>query len=167
MIFRKPKLYAIGGAAIIVAGVLAGSAWYVKQLHTELAQEKSNNQILQNSIEVQQDTIKSMQQDFRDIRQAQSNLAAEHARQREESQALLERFNTTATGEPRDFESLASQRPDSVERLINRGTSNAMRCIELASGAEHTHQELSAILSSQINPECPSLANPNYRPLIP
>ena len=49
-----------------------------------------------------------------------------------------------------------------MERIINKGGKNAARCIELASGAEHTEEELKATLKSQINPECPALANPNY-----
>ena len=51
-----------------------------------------------------------------------------------------------------------------MERIINKGGKNAARCIELASGAEHTEEELKATLKSQINPECPALANPNYVP---
>ncbi len=39
---------------------------------------------------------------------------------------------------------------------------SSARCIELASGAEHTEDELKATKKSQINPECPALANPNY-----
>jgi hypothetical protein len=45
---------------------------------------------------------------------------------------------------------------------VNKGGVNAARCIELASGAEHTEAELKATLKSEINPECPSLANPNF-----
>ena len=45
---------------------------------------------------------------------------------------------------------------------INKGGKNAARCIELASGAEHTDEELKATKKSEINPECPALANPNY-----
>ena len=52
----------------------------------------------------------------------------------------------------------------SIERIINKGSTNAHRCVELASGAEHTEEELKATLKSQINPECPALANPNYVP---
>ena len=49
-----------------------------------------------------------------------------------------------------------------MERSINKGGKNAARCIELASGAEHTPEELKATQKSEINPECPALANPNY-----
>ena len=55
-------------------------------------------------------------------------------------------------------------KPKVLERIINKGADNAARCIELASGAEHTEQELKATKKSEINPECPALANPSYVP---
>ena len=51
-----------------------------------------------------------------------------------------------------------------MERVINKGADNALRCVELASGAEHTKEELKATKRSEINPECPALANPSYVP---
>jgi hypothetical protein len=68
------------------------------------------------------------------------------------------------TKKDRDIGKLAIERTKSIERIINKGGKNAARCIELASGAEHTEEELKATLKSKINPECPALANPNYVP---
>jgi hypothetical protein len=53
-------------------------------------------------------------------------------------------------------------RPESVERVINRASDNALRCVEIAMGAPLTEKEINAVLPSEINSECPSLANPNY-----
>jgi hypothetical protein len=52
--------------------------------------------------------------------------------------------------------------PLTIQKIINRGSANAIRCLELATGAKHTKQELDAVKPSEINRECPSLANPNY-----
>ena len=51
-----------------------------------------------------------------------------------------------------------------MERIINKGGEAASRCIEIASGAELTEQEINATKKSEINRECPSIANPNYVP---
>ena len=64
----------------------------------------------------------------------------------------------------RDVGKLAIDRTKAVERIINKGSANAARCVELASGSEHTEEEIKATKRSEINPECPSLANPNYVP---
>ena len=55
-------------------------------------------------------------------------------------------------------------RPEVLERAVNRGTANALRCLEIASGAPFTAAELAATKPSEINRECPSIANPNYKP---
>ena len=71
---------------------------------------------------------------------------------------LDKRFNK----KKRDVGKLAIERSKSTERVINKGSTEAKRCVELASGAKHTEAELKATKRSQINPQCPSLANPNY-----
>jgi hypothetical protein len=82
-----------------------------------------------------------------------------------ELQNLDDKFNkTNASGKKRDIGDLAVNRPESVERVINRASDNALRCVEIAMGAELTEEEINAVTPSAINSECPSLANPNYVP---
>lgn len=158
--FGKLNILALSAAVI----ALTGAFWYVSGLRADLIQERINTQLLENSIEEQRRVIDRMIQDMEDIHKINSDLADEAERQRQEVRNLADRLNVTATGQSRDFGLLAAQRPAAIQRLVNRGTANAMRCLELASGAEHTQAELDATLSSEINPECPTLANPNYRP---
>jgi hypothetical protein len=73
---------------------------------------------------------------------------------------LDKRFNK---GE-RDIGKLALERTGAIERIINKGSENAKRCIEIASGSPLTEQEKNATKKSEINPECPSFANPSYIP---
>ena len=158
--FGKLNILALSATAI----ALTGAFWYVSGLRADLMQERLNAQLLENSITEQRRVIDRMIEDMEDIRKINNDLAAEVERQRQEMRNLADRLNVTATGQSRDFGLLAAQRPAAIQRLVNRGTANAMRCLELASGAEHTQAELDATLSSEINPECPTLANPNYRP---
>jgi TolA-binding protein len=157
-----------GGAAIKVIATLAivvivaGGLWYVTGLRADLAVSEMNNKALKDGIEQQQKLIEQMQRDVAHIQEINSDLAKEANRQREEMRDLVNRFNVNARGESRDFGALAAARPGVVERLINRGSANAMRCLAIASGAPHTEAELAAKTSSEINRECPSLANPNF-----
>ena len=73
---------------------------------------------------------------------------------------LDKRFNK----KKRDVGKIAIERTEAVERIINKGANNAARCVELASGAERTEAEIKATKRSEINTECPALANPNYVP---
>jgi TolA-binding protein len=157
-----------GGAAIKVIATLAivvivaGGLWYVTGLRADLAVSEMNNKTLKDGIEQQQRLIEQMQRDVAQIQEINADLANEADRQRKEMRDLVDRFNVNARGEARDFGAIAAARPGVVERLVNRGTANAMRCLAIASGAPHTEAELVAKTSSEINRECPSLANPNF-----
>jgi len=157
-----------GGAAIKVIATLAivvivaGGLWYVTGLRADLAVSEMNNKTLREGIQEQQRLIEQMQRDVAQIQEINADLANEADRQRREMRDLVDRFNVNARGESRDFGAIAAARPGVVERLVNRGTANAMRCLAIASGAPHTEAELAAKTSSEINRECPTLANPNF-----
>lgn len=63
-----------------------------------------------------------------------------------------------------DINYLASQKPGLVEKIVDNATANVLRCLEIASGSPLTEEEINATKRSQINGECPDIANPNYRP---
>ena len=73
---------------------------------------------------------------------------------------LDKRFNK----KNRDFGKLALEKTKVIERITNKGSDAAARWREIASGAELTEQEINATKKSEINRECPSIANPNYIP---
>lgn len=162
-----------GGAAIkvvatlVIVLVVAGGLWYVTNLRADIAVSEMNSKVLQEGINKQQQLIQQMQQEVAQIQEINVGLANEADRQRKEMRDLVDRFNVNARGETRDFGAIAAARPGVVERLINRGSANAMRCLELATGAKHTEAELNAKISSETNRECPTLANPNFIPTTP
>jgi TolA-binding protein len=153
-------------AVLIIVLVFAGGAWYVTGLRADLAVSEINNQKLQDGIQQQQELMNQMRRDVQQMQEINNDLRQETDRQRKEVQALTDRFNTNARGETRDFGALAAEKPAAIERAVNRGTKNAMRCLEIASGAPLTEQELNAKTNSEINRECPTLANPNYIPPV-
>jgi hypothetical protein len=73
---------------------------------------------------------------------------------------LDKRFNK----KNRDVGKLAIAKTKSIERITNGASALATRCIEIASGSPLTEAELNATKKSEINSECPSIANPNYVP---
>jgi hypothetical protein len=79
---------------------------------------------------------------------------------REDLQNLDKRFNKNN----RDIGKLAIKKPGLVEPIINGASERAKRCVEIASGSPLTEAELNATKKSEINTECPSIANPNYIP---
>jgi len=110
--------------------------------------------------------IEQMKVDIAQIQRINEEVNAELGRQREEVKNLVNRFNVNARGESRDIGKIAVKKPRAMQRLINRGTKNALRCLEIATGAERTEKEINAKKESEINRECPTLANPNYIPVF-
>lgn len=64
----------------------------------------------------------------------------------------------------RDIGKLAENKPGPIGKVITNASHNALRCFEILSGQPLTESELAATKPSQINPECTSIANPNYKP---
>jgi hypothetical protein len=161
-VFGVVKVLAYLGIVIIIAGGL----WYVMNLKAELATSEANNKILENSISEQSQVIEQMRVDIAQIQRINEEVNVELDRQKEEVKNLVNRFNVNAKGESRDIGKIASKKPRAMQRLINRGTVNALRCLEIATGAERTEKEINAKKESEINRECPTLANPNYIPVF-
>ena len=64
----------------------------------------------------------------------------------------------------RDFGKVALEKTKVIEKIINSGSDNVLRCVEISMGAPLTDKEKSATKKSEINRECPTIANPNYVP---
>jgi len=149
---------------IMLAGA-GGGFVYVKTLKSDLAISEANNAKLQESVADQKAVIEQQQKDFTAILAANKSLEETNQRLQKEFAALDECFNKiNGKGEVRDLGKLADEKSKLVERVINNATVKAMRCVEIAMGAELTEKERNATKKSEINSECPSLANPNYVP---
>ena len=142
---------------IMVMG-LAGAGVYVMKLRADNATLKANQVKLETAITEQTKVLEQQKKDFDAILESNKKLNVLINTFKKDLQDLDKRF----TKKNRDIGKLAIKRTEAIERIVNKGGKNAARCIELASGAEHTEEELKATLKSQINPECPALANPNF-----
>ena len=142
---------------LLMAGI-GGAGVYVMKLRADNATLKANQIELEKGIEAQTKLIEQQKVDFEAIMESNKKLNTLVMTFKKDLDELDKRFNK----KKRDVGKLAIERSQSVERVINKGSTEAKRCVELASGAERTEEELKATLKSQINPECPALANPNY-----
>ena len=144
-------------AVILISGI-AGAGIYVMKLKADNATLKANQLKLETAITEQNKVLEQQKKDFNAIMESNKKLNVLVNTFKKDLNDLDKRF----TKKNRDIGKLSIKRTESMERIVNKGGKNAARCIELASGAEHTEEELKATLKSQINPECPALANPNF-----
>jgi uncharacterized protein HemX len=153
-------------AALIIVAIVAGGIWYVTGLRADLAVSQENANKLNDAVDQQQAAIAQMRQEQQQIRDANHQLSTTIQLQNKDLTNLQDRFTQNAAGEKRDFGKTAAARPEALERAVNRGTQNALRCLEIASGSPLTEAEKAASKPSEINRECPSMANPNYKPAV-
>jgi len=149
---------------IMLAGA-GGGFVYVKNIKADLATSEANNAKLLDSVSEQQSVIEQQKKDFSNIMEANKRLQETTVTLAKEMAALDDKFNkTNSSGKKRDIGDLAIARTKTIEKIINRASANAQRCVEISMGAELTEKEINATKKSQINSECPSIANPNYIP---
>ncbi len=148
----------------ILSGI-GGAYVYVKTLKADLAVSEANNMKLEQSISDQRAVIEQVQADFKKQQEISKKLQETNLTLAKELADTEEKFNkVNASGKKRDVGALALKKAKIMEKVINKGTANANRCFEIATGSPLTEKEKNATKKSQINPECPSIANPNYVP---
>ena len=144
---------------LIIAGI-AGAGMYVVKLRADNAILKANQIQLEQSIKSQAKVLAQQKEDFTEILEANKEMNKLVKNLQQDLRNLDKRFNK----KDRDVGKIATKRPSLVEKIINNASDRAKRCVEIASGAPLTEAEINATKKSEINPECPALANPNYEP---
>jgi len=150
------RLFLIG----IVATAIAGGGFYVVKLQKDNAILKANAIKLESAVADQKNLIENQKKDFQEILDANNKMNELVGLLKKDLEDLDKRFNK----KNRDVGKLAIQKIESIERITNGASALATRCIEIASGSPLTEEEKNATKKSQINSECPSIANPNYIP---
>ena len=141
--------------------MLAGGAsgyFYVQKLRADNELLKVNEIKLTSAVTEQQALIKQQKIDIAQIQSITKDLTAKNEALEADKKNLTNKLGR------HDLGNLAENKPGLVEKVINKATVNANRCLEIASGAELTEDELTASKPSEINPECWRLANPNFDP---
>ena len=148
------RLFFIG----IFASAIIGAGVYVMKLRSDNVLLKANAIKMESAIADQKQLLENQKIDFEAILKSNQEMNKLIGALKKDLDDLDKRFNK----KNRDFGKLAIEKTKVIERIMNKGSVNAQRCIEIASGAELTEKEKNATKKSEINPECPSIANPSY-----
>ena len=142
-----------------------GGLWYVQHLKSENEILTLNNEKLEGAVAQQQAVIEQQLKDIAQIRDINKELLAKNEKLVGDLNVANEKFNkVNASGERRDIGNLAVNKPKSIQIIEGRREKQRARCFEIAQGSPLTEEELNATKKSQINAECPNIANPNYVP---
>ena len=130
--------------------------WYYTDTQKTIAVLTENNAKLEMAVATNEETIKTMAADFAAANAELKRVNTEFAAIRQQNNRLASKLADF------DLGLLAANKPESIERAVNRGSANAGRCFELLSGADLTEDEKNAENGESFNKECPWLYN-NYR----
>ena len=134
------------------------SYWYYRDSQKIITTLIETNSELQIGVQLNEQTITNLQQDYDLAQQEVTRLNEENTLIQRRNNLLVEKFANN------DIGFLAENKPELIERIINRGTTNAFRCMELLSGAELTEQERNADNGTEFNRECPWLFDTLVQP---
>ena len=155
-IFRKIRVYLLIAALLGAAGF---SAWkYYEYTQNQIKIYAENAARAETVAQANQAALEQTQADLIAVREQFNEVSRKFAVAESRVEALEEKL----TEHELDF--LAASKPGLVENIIDKASNNVLRCLEIASGSPLTEDEINATKRSEINSECPDLANPNYRP---
>ena len=143
---------------IMLLGV-AGAGAYVLKLRGDNAILKGNQVKMEQALETQTKFIEDQKKDFEAILKANQEVNKLVGTLKKDIDDLDKRFNKGT----RDLGKTAIERPDAMERIVNKASDKALRCVEIAGGSPLTEAEKTATKKSEINSECPAIANPRYK----
>lgn len=127
------------------------SYFVYQQNQKTIAQLQENNAVLTVSLDELNNTISVLEQNYQSVYQINSELNSTLSETRIRNRQLADRLARHEIGV------LAIERPQLVERTINRASAQSLRCFELLSGAPLTEREQNATTEREFNSECPHL----------
>ena len=130
---------------IMLAGA-GGGYMYVKKLQKDNLTLKINQSKLETAIEDNNAVIEQQTVDLKKIRSTLSELDEVNKKLQADRDNLNKRLSK------HDIGNLAENKPGLVEKIINKASDSAVRCMEIASGSPLTEEEL----NGSPNRECPS-----------
>ena len=132
-------------ALVLLAGA-GGGYLYVNKLQKDNAILKTNQVKLETAVAESNQVIEQQSKDMKKIRSTLKEVEELNDRLQEDKNSLNKRLGK------HDIGNLAENKPGLVEKIINKASDSAARCVEIASGSPLTEEEL----NGTPNRECPS-----------
>jgi regulator of replication initiation timing len=130
---------------ILLAGA-GGGYLYVNKLQKDNAILKSNQVKLETAVAESNQVIEQQSKDLKKIRSTLKEVEELNDKLQADKDSLNKRLGK------HDIGNLAENKPGLVEKIINKASDSAARCVEIASGSPLTEEEL----NGTPNRECPS-----------
>jgi len=149
---------------VLILSAGGGYVWY-QNSEQEKARIIAEMAIKETQLALAEEARKQAQEDRLLIEQVLNDVNKKFDKAQDDYTRLEKKFDkVSANFGTRDIGKLAENKPGPIGKVITKASRNALRCFEILSGSPLTESELAATKPSQLNSECPSIANPNYKP---
>lgn len=150
------KKYLLIAAAVAVAGY--GLWKYYEYTQEQIRIYAQNAAVAEQAAQTNLETLEKTQRDLVEVREQFVEVSDKFAVAERRVETLEDKLKR------HELDVLALSKPGLVEKILDNGTQDVLRCLEIASGSPLTEDEKNATKKSQINSACPDIANPNYTP---
>ena len=143
----------------VVIGAVGFGAWKYYQYTQEqiriYAVNAATAELAQQEAEA---AIESLKRDMVEIQQQFTVVSKKFEVAKGRVSALENKLSEHEIGD------LAQKKPKLIEKIIDKGTQDVLRCYEILTGSPLTEDEIAVTKKSKANTTCSDVANPNYRP---
>lgn len=155
------KIAAMMAVLMVAMGGLG--YWYYSDTQEKMRIYAENQAKLEGAVQQQKQVIAQTKADLKRSNELTSQVQTELAESRKVVDLMDKKFNKVSKllG-ARDIGKMSIAKPKSIQRIINKGSQDSLRCFEILSGAPLTEKESNADRKSKANATCPGVANPNF-----
>ena len=146
----------------VVLGAVGFGAWkyytYTQEQIRIYAVNAATAELAQQESEA---ALESLHKDMAEIREQFATVSAEFEIAQSRVENLEEKLSE------HDLGALAQAKPKLIEKIVDKGTKDVLRCYEILTGSPLTEEEKNVTKKSKANTTCSDVANPNYTPPTP
>ncbi len=146
----------------VVIGAVGFGAWkYYQYTQEQIRIYAVNAATAELAQQESEQAIEALRKDMEAVREQYTAVSEEFDRAKSRVDKLEEILSEHEIG------ILAQAKPKLVEKIVDKGTKDVLRCYEILTGSPLTEEEINVTKKSKANSSCPDVANPNYTPPRP
>jgi predicted negative regulator of RcsB-dependent stress response len=146
----------------VVIGAMGFGAWkYYQYTQEQIRIYAVNAATAELAQEASEAALVAIQKDMAEIREQFASVSADFEVAQSRVDNLEEKLSK------HDLGALAQAKPKLIEKIVDKGTKDVLRCYEILSGSPLTEEEINVTKKSKANTTCSDVANPNYTPPRP
>jgi hypothetical protein len=146
----------------VVLGAVGFGAWkYYQYTQEQIRIYAVNAATAELAQQESEQAIEALRKDMEAVREQYTAVSEEFDRAKSRVDKLEEILSEHEIG------ILAQAKPKLVEKIVDKGTKDVLRCYEILTGSPLTEEEINVTKKSRANSSCPDVANPNYTPPTP